>query len=552
MDRLDPESMIGLRLAVRDVAERDYLAGRCDNALALLERARRSADPVVIAEALSVTHHCMLGPEHHAARLQLAEELLAIGSFTGRPIDTAMGLLWRTVDLYLIGDVRADRSLRELKDRVDQLGHAALMFVVKAIEVMRKVRSGQFDQAENLANECYATGRTAGDDDGIGWLGAHVGVIRWYQGRSDELVDLFDELMPSPTLADANLAFVAGFAVSAAARGDKHRAGAALHRLRGRALADMPSSSTSMVQLIAAIQAARLLTDVEVVAEAYDLLRPYADLPVMASLAVACFGSTHYWLGIAADFLGQTETAVMHLRLAVESNDVMGHAPARVLSRLELAGALARRRQPGDAAAAEVQRRMAEEEVRTYGMQRWLSVAYRTGSISGAVCVRSGSDWHLSAFGVAVEVKDSIGMRYLSVLIANPDTEIRAADLASGSEQRPPEKLRQPVLDEAALRALRDRLAALRQAEDLAILTGDRSKAEKMRTEYEWIEQDLRRARGLGGRLREFSGDDERARVAVQKAIKRALDTITAVDSHLGGQLNRAIVTGAHCMFRTH
>ena len=33
---------------------------------------------------------------------------------------------------------------------------------------------------------------------------------------------------------------------------------------------------------------------------AYDALLPYADLPVMGSLAVVCFGSVHRPLGLAA------------------------------------------------------------------------------------------------------------------------------------------------------------------------------------------------------------------------------------------------------------
>jgi len=45
------------------------------------------------------------------------------------------------------------------------------------------------------------------------------------------------------------------------------------------------------------VEAAYLLVDVDLSARAYDLLRPYARLPMMASIGVACFGSVQHALG---------------------------------------------------------------------------------------------------------------------------------------------------------------------------------------------------------------------------------------------------------------
>jgi hypothetical protein len=54
---------------------------------------------------------------------------------------------------------------------------------------------------------------------------------------------------------------------------------------------------------------------------------------------------------------------------------------------------------------------------------------------------------------------------------------------------------------------------------------------------------------GLGGRSRAFDDDAERARISVQKAIRRALAAVLEADAVLGRRLERSIVTGAHCAY---
>jgi hypothetical protein len=66
-------------------------------------------------------------------------------------------------------------------------------------------------------------------------------------------------------------------------------------------------------------------------AQVYELLSPFAGLPVMASLAVACFGSTHCASGIAATAMGEPERAVWHLHTAIQHNLAPAHWPAVAL-----------------------------------------------------------------------------------------------------------------------------------------------------------------------------------------------------------------------------
>ncbi|MFD0472675.1 hypothetical protein ACFQ0B_33550 [Nonomuraea thailandensis] len=70
--RLDPGSPLALRLRIRLAAEDDYRTGGQDTVTALVAEARAAGDPVALAEALSLAHHCMLGPDDGARRTELA------------------------------------------------------------------------------------------------------------------------------------------------------------------------------------------------------------------------------------------------------------------------------------------------------------------------------------------------------------------------------------------------------------------------------------------------------------------------------------------------
>ncbi|MDQ3453970.1 MAG: hypothetical protein M3513_00480 [Actinomycetota bacterium] len=261
LGRLDQASPLAARLQARMTAEADYRAGTSEAIRAVVVEARARDDPVVLADALSLAHHCLLGPEHATTRLALAEELLEVGAVSHRSTDTLMGLLWRTVDLFLAGHPHAERSLAELRALTEEHGHAAVGYVVAAMDVMLCIRRGQFEPAERLAEQCAERGRTVGDADAEGWYGAHISAIRWFQGRSAELMPLLAEVVSSPTLAASNDAYFAALAVSAAGAGDRAGASGALRRLRGHGLGRLPRSSTWLVSLMGAIEAAALLDD---------------------------------------------------------------------------------------------------------------------------------------------------------------------------------------------------------------------------------------------------------------------------------------------------
>jgi hypothetical protein len=555
---LDPHSSLALRIRTRLAGEADYLRGGHEAILAALDQARAAADPEPLAEALSMAHHCLLGPDHVRHRRELAVELVKTSFRTERRSDLLMGLLWQTVDSYSEGDPHAGRHLGELRDQLRQQNHLAVAFVVSAIDVMLAIRAGQLDEAESLAGACAASGAAAGDIDHGWWSGAQLVTIRWYQGRLAELLPALHEQVHSPDLSAVDNSAVAALAVAAALSGDLRTAASSLEALCGDDLARLPRSSSWLVTVGGVVEAAYLLGNGDVAGRAYELLRPYASLPMVGGLGVTCFGSAHHALGVASLTSGHLGRAIDHLRAAVQHNLALAHWPAVVASRQRLAQAYRLRGQPADAEAARAELDAAADEAAAVGIPvpgavgtaAVITSATGPGSLF-AQCRRVGRKWRLTWQDRSVLVEDSIGMAHLAVLVANPRQEILAADLAAGltALTAAGDGTAQPVLDQAAIAGYRDRLRRL-DAELGQLEPGDDGdRGALVRAERDWLIAQLAGASGLSGRVRSFPDQGERARVAVGKAIRRALVRITEADAALGDHLRQTVHTGVRCSY---
>ena len=74
-------------------------------------------------------------------------------------------------------------------------------------------------------------------------------------------------------------------------------------------------------------------------------------------------------------------------------------------------------------------------------------------------------------------------------------------------------------------------------------------RAAKAEAEREWLLAELRRASGLGGRMRRTTSDSERARVNVTRTLRAALDRISVAAPQAGAHLKASIRTGLECRY---
>ena len=373
--------------------------------------------------------------------------------------------------------------------------------------------------------------------------------IRWYQGRLAELLPALHERVHSPVLSAVDNSAVAALAVAAAMSGDRHQAASSLAALCGTDLAALPRSSAWLVTMHGVVEAAYLLEATDVALRAYELLRPYADLPMIGSLGVTCFGSTQHALGVAMLTTRQADLAVEHLTAAVQQNLALAHWPALLASRQRLAQAHMLRGAPGDADTARRELGLAATEAAAIGLP--VPDAPVPGSSGAAVaeCQRAGRKWRVTLRNRSVLVEDSIGMAHLAVLIANPRQEIQAADLVAGVAGLTPGEAgaAQQVLDHEAIAEYRNRLKSLDA--EIGQPDADPARVARARAERDWLVAQLSSAAGFAGRTRAFPDQPERARVAVGKAIRRALGRIAEANAVIGEHLRQTVHTGVRCSY---
>jgi hypothetical protein len=271
---------------------------------------------------------------------------------------------------------------------------------------------------------------------------------------------------------------------------------------------------------------------------------------MMASLGVACFGSVQHALGTACLTVGDADEAARHLRAAIDRNLAIGHWPAVMMSRLRYAQALARRLGPDDAVAARTELAAAASEAAALG----IALPGEVICDQAMECRRHGRNWRVTLGSRSVVVEHSIGLLHLAVLIANPRREIPALDLVAGVEAVASGATRdagsaQPVLDKTAIREYRHRLSQLPAEIDALETRNDTRRAAQARAEREWLITALSGASAIGDRTRRFTDDPERARIAVGKAIRRAMARIAEADAVIGENLRGRIRTGIRCSY---
>jgi hypothetical protein len=77
----------------------------------------------------------------------------------------------------------------------------------------------------------------------------------------------------------------------------------------------------------------------------------------------------------------------------------------------------------------------------------------------------------------------------------------------------------------------------------------DLGRIANVRAERDALLSELGRATGLSGRVRTTGSSEERARIAVKKALSAAIARIATVDEHLGDHLQTRIHTGLSCSY---
>jgi hypothetical protein len=183
-----------------------------------------------------------------------------------------------------------------------------------------------------------------------------------------------------------------------------------------------------------------------------------------------------------------------------------------------------------------------------------------------AAFLRQSDYWIIRYHGHTAFLKSTRGLQCLAVLLHNAGREFHVSELlarplhtstltgAAAVHGHVVVRLYPgvPVLDAQAKAECKRRLNELRQDLSEAERFNDSHRKTEMRDEAQAIADYLASAVGLGGRDRETSSDAERARCAVTKCIKKAIQKIGNAIPCLGYHLAARIKTGYFCSYNPH
>ena len=179
--------------------------------------------------------------------------------------------------------------------------------------------------------------------------------------------------------------------------------------------------------------------------------------------------------------------------------------------------------------------------------------------------------WTIRYHGYTALLKATRGLKCLACLLGCPGREFHVSELLASLREAPVTASAvlasgrlckdgnqlvtaglndgSPILDGRAKAEYKRRLSELRQAVDEAEQFNDPDRAAKAQDEMNAIAQHLASAIGLGGRDRKTSAEAERARCAVTKRIKKAIQQIGDTIPPLGHHLTARIKTGYFCSY---
>jgi DNA-binding SARP family transcriptional activator len=341
-DGEDGDDPVRARVLGQLAVERYYRADRTvvdKLSLAALSMARRLHDPEVLLHVLLCRHIAAQDPAHVDERLDLLDELERTAVRLGRSETAVLGRLYRAVALMESGDVAgADAVVDGCERDLEDVWLPLLRFAPLYYRSMRLLMSGPLDEAERRTNDMGETLVHAGYPDALQMYGAQLYVLRWLQGRLDEL-----EAPARRALQSSDLPIWRAVLAHLLAEGGRlDEAAEHLDELARDEFAAVPFDNMWLTALVACAEVCAATGNRPDAAVLHRALSPYASRPVVLATAVACGGAVDRTLGELATTAGRWEDAAAHFDDAERLHRAWGahsFAPLVDRGRLRLASA---------------------------------------------------------------------------------------------------------------------------------------------------------------------------------------------------------------------
>jgi tetratricopeptide (TPR) repeat protein len=537
-----------------------------------VEMARDLGDPRTVLYALVGRVAAVWWPENPEERLGIANEIVEGARAIGDPEQEFLGHQGLLVAYEELADIpRVHAELMHLAAPAVELRSQSQRWSVAVLRANLALQQGRLPDAERFAVEAKDVGARSNLTDAEAAFASHSYFIRTEQGRPREALELLQQAAERFKWYPFLRCELADLYVQL---GDEQAPRALYEELAAYRFDSLARDNEWIFSLTLLAPLAIHHHDLVGASILYELLLPFADRHAVGH-SEGSTGSVSRALGILAGGLLKFSDAESHFAAAIDNNERMGARLWTTDTEVRFARMLFERDAPADRERAH---ELLDDALRTC---RSLDLVRLEAEIrelrpeiedveahaprlpsTKAMFRREGEYWSIAFDGDAFRLKDSKGLRYLSVLLAAPGREIHALELASAveghaSDRRPSEAELRPetgdagkILDERAkteyARRLQDLESELAQAEEWH----DPERAFRLREEIDFLASELGAAVGLGGRDRAAASNAERARVNVTRAIKAALERIAEHSPTLGRHLSATVRTGTFCAYQ--
>ena len=391
-----------------------------------------------LATSLAARQHVLWGTQDPADALTAADDIVTAAQRGGEPETELDGRVLRLTHLLELGDgPAAQRVLPELGRLAGSLRQPAVQLVALSRRSTLAALTGDFAPAAEFARQAFQIGQAASlpDADAVYWgqlfaIWLHVGL----PGGDEQWMER--ELRDLVARSHLSVAHAAALVQIEAAHGATEQARGRLDELVGTGLGTLRPNMVYVWALTELARGCVLLRAARHAPRIYRALAPYAGRAAVAAGAVMCSGSTDFYLAGLAALADDAATAERHYRAAVSCHRRLGARPMLAHTLHEYALLLRQRAAPGDLPAASAALAEALAIAADCGMTRLLAVldqqdqSNQPDQLRSALTLNREDDFWLIGYADSrTRVPDSLGLRYLDLLVRNPGRELAAVDL---------------------------------------------------------------------------------------------------------------------------
>ncbi len=327
----DTDDTASARLLARLAIELGYDADDRPEAASreAVRRARAAGDPGALAAALGARHVALWGPEHSAARLQCAGEMLAAARQAGAHELELQARNWRALDLLELGQGH------ELRAEVEQFAALAsrarlpsYSWYVPMWRATLALMEGRIEDAMQLARREREMGHRAGDSNAEMCFIHHRFTRLMLDERHAEALTEFyagDLAYATQKLASpAGSAYRMTLAWLHAASGQTEAAREHFELVAADGFSAVRKDVNWLAVISSAADACLLLDDRPRAQELLELMEPFADRVTVSARGAAFRGSLSRLLGDLAAMLSDNDAADAYYIQAAQLDERLG------------------------------------------------------------------------------------------------------------------------------------------------------------------------------------------------------------------------------------